>query len=169
MTLQNLHLPATALTLHRPDTFPQSTYDGVKSAEWEVIRETENHYSHSPVQDVTSSAMTCYELTPGTGAPKITPVTAGSKFTFTVDPSVGHPGPISFWMAKAPSGKTAADFDGKGNVWFKIYQDGPSGLGTGTITWPTQGACPPFPLFWLNQLSYRTRAMLTTILSLRQA
>jgi hypothetical protein len=83
--------------------------------------------------------MTCYELTPGTGAPEISSVTAGSTFTFTVDTSISHPGPLQFYMAKAPSGQTAATFDGKGAVWFKIYQDGPSGLGTNSITWPSSG------------------------------
>lgn len=83
--------------------------------------------------------MTCYELNPGTGAPEIVSVTAGSQFTFTVDPDISHPGPLSFWMAKAPSGQTAATFDGKGNVWFKIDQDGPNGLGTDSITWPSEG------------------------------
>lgn len=130
-----------ALNRNAIDTYPQSIFAGTESAEWETIRETENHWSHGPVQDVTSSSMTCYELSPGTGAPKIVSVTAGSKFTFTVDPSISHPGPLSFWMAKAPSGQTAATFDGKGSVWFKIYQDGPSGLGTDSITWPSQGEC----------------------------
>jgi hypothetical protein len=46
-------------------------------------------------------------------------------------------------MAKVPSGQTAATFDGKGAVWFKIYQDGPSGLGTSSITWPSSGESPP--------------------------
>jgi len=120
-------------------TFPESILNGVTSAEWETIRETENHYSHSPVQDVTSANMTCYELNPGTGAPEIASLTAGSTFTFTVDSSISHPGPLQFYMAKAPSGKTAATFDGKGAVWFKIYQDGPNGLGTSSITWPSSG------------------------------
>ncbi|KAK3690239.1 glycoside hydrolase [Podospora appendiculata] len=117
-------------------TFPKSSTNGVLSAEWETIRTTTNKYSHAPVQDVTSAAMTCYEETPGTGAAKIVPVAAGSNFTFTVDTTIGHPGPLHFYLAKAPAGKTAATFDGKGAVWFKIYQDGPSGLGTSAITWP---------------------------------
>jgi hypothetical protein len=83
--------------------------------------------------------MTCYELSPGTGAPHTASVAAGSTFTFAVDPSIQHPGPMHFYMAKVPSGKTAATFDGKGAVWFKIYQDGPSGLGTSSITWPSSG------------------------------
>ncbi|KAK0610350.1 glycoside hydrolase [Bombardia bombarda] len=121
-------------------TFPKSAVSAsALSPEWESIRTTENHYSHGPVQDVTSAAMTCYELSPGTPAPKTAAITAGSNFTFSVDTTIGHPGPLHFYMAKVPAGKTAATFDGKGAVWFKIYQDGPKGLGTGTITWPSDG------------------------------
>ncbi|KAL2019551.1 hypothetical protein VTK56DRAFT_9518 [Thermocarpiscus australiensis] len=120
-------------------TFPQTSYNGQLSAQWETIRMTTNHYSHSPVTDVTSQDMTCYQLDPSTGAPKILSVQAGSTVTFTVDPDIEHPGPLQFYMAKVPSGQTAATFDGKGPVWFKIYEDGPSGLGTSTITWPSSG------------------------------
>lgn len=89
--------------------------------------------------DVTSQAMTCYEKTPGQGAPKTVNVRAGGTVTFTVDTDVGHPGPLHFYLAKVPAGKTAATFDGKGAVWFKIYQDGPGGLGTSSLTWPSFG------------------------------
>ena len=105
---------------------------------------TENRYSHGPIQDVTSAAMTCYELNPGQGAAKTLAVTAGSAANFTVDSEVGHPGPLLFYLAKVPAGKTAASFDGKGAVWFKIFQDAPSGLGTGSITWPSGGTFPFF-------------------------
>ncbi|KAK3305586.1 glycoside hydrolase [Chaetomium strumarium] len=120
-------------------TFPKTNINGQLSAEWETIRQTENHYSHGPVTDVSSEAIRCYELSPGTGAPKIASVQAGSNVTFTVDSNIGHPGPLQFYMAKVPAGQTAATFDGKGAVWFKIYQDGPSGLGTSSITWPSSG------------------------------
>ncbi|KAK3391645.1 glycoside hydrolase [Sordaria brevicollis] len=120
-------------------TFPKGYSTGAVSGEWEHIRMTENRYSHGPVQDVNSQAMTCYELNPGTGAPKTLNVAAGSNYTFTVDTSVGHPGPLHFYMAKVPAGKTAANFDGKGAVWFKIYQDGPTGLGTSNLKWPSDG------------------------------
>jgi hypothetical protein len=112
----------------------------VVSAEWETIRITENHYSHGPVTDVSSSSMTCYQRDVGTGAAKTVAVKAGGTVTFTVDTSIGHPGPLHFYMAKVPSGQTAATFDGKGAVWFKIYEDGPSGLGTGSIKWPSDGS-----------------------------
>ncbi|AEO67662.1 8d7f3242-1f91-4346-b7af-e6c1127ffff5 [Thermothielavioides terrestris] len=120
-------------------TFPQTDINGQLSGEWVTIRETTNHYSHGPVTDVTSDQIRCYELNPGTPAPQIATVQAGGTVTFTVDPSIQHPGPLQFYMAKAPSGQTAATFQGTGNVWFKIYEDGPSGLGTSNITWPSSG------------------------------
>ncbi|KAK0648267.1 glycoside hydrolase [Cercophora newfieldiana] len=120
-------------------TFTKTIYNGAASAEWETVRLTENRYSHGPVTDVNSAMMTCYELSPGTPAPKTLSVTAGNNVSFVVDTSVGHPGPLHFYLAKVPSGQTAASFNGKGAVWFKIYQDGPSGLGTQSITWPSAG------------------------------
>ncbi|KAK3985319.1 putative endo-beta-1,4-glucanase D [Cladorrhinum sp. PSN332] len=120
-------------------TFTKTKVGGVTSAEWETIRITENHYSHGPVTDVSSAAMTCYQRDVGTGAAKTVSVQAGGTVGFTVDTSIGHPGPLHFYLAKVPAGKTAANFDGKGAVWFKIYQDGPSGLGTGSLKWPSDG------------------------------
>jgi len=43
-------------------------------------------------------------------------------------------------MAKVPSGKTAANWDGSGNVWFKIFGQGPGGLGSSGLTWPSNGS-----------------------------
>jgi hypothetical protein len=112
---------------------------------------TENRYSHGPVTDVGSEAMTCYEINPGsTSAAKTLAVTAGSTISFTVDTSVGHPGPLHFYMAKVPAGQTAATFNGKGAVWFKIYQDGPTGLGTGSLKWPSDGMSLFFIFLFLN-------------------
>lgn len=120
-------------------TFPGTKYNGVAQPQWDTVRITQNHYSNGPVTDVNSPLMTCYERDPGVGAPNTLAVTAGSTVTFQVGSSVGHPGPLHFYMAKVPAGKTAKTFDGKGAVWFKIYQDGPSGLGTGSIKWPSDG------------------------------
>ncbi|WPJ65959.1 hypothetical protein SMAC4_03565 [Sordaria macrospora] len=44
---------------------------------------------------------------------------------------------MAFYIAKVPTGQTAATWDGKGKVWSKIYQDYPT-LG-GSMTWPSQG------------------------------
>lgn len=84
---------------------------------------TENRYSNGPVTDVNSQAMTCYELSPGSGAPKTLAVSAGSTVSFAVGGGgIFHPGPLHAYLAKVPAGRTAANFDGKGAVWFKIYQ-----------------------------------------------
>jgi hypothetical protein len=72
-----------------------------------------------PVEDVTSSAIRCYEVAPGTTAQTYN-VNAGDTVGFTAVSDVGHPGPMQFYMAKVPSGKTAANWDGSGNVWFKV-------------------------------------------------
>lgn len=46
-----------------------------------------------------------------------------------------HPGPLQFYLAKVPSNNSVKDFDGKGNVWFKISSDSPSII-DGRMTWP---------------------------------
>lgn len=48
---------------------------------------------------------------------------------------------LSAYMAKVPSGQTAADFDGSGKVWFKVFQDMPTTSG-GQYTWPSNGTSP---------------------------
>lgn len=48
-------------------------------------------------------------------------VNAGDNVGFTVDAAISHPGPLSVWMSKAPSGTTAAEYDGSGD-WFKVYE-----------------------------------------------
>jgi hypothetical protein len=105
------------------------------------------------VVDVNSDQIRCYELNPGTGAPQIASVQAGSTVTFTVNNIVGHQGPLQFYLAKVPSGYTAATWAATGNVWFKIYQDGPAGLGTSNITWPSQGMSPISPPVTLSSCS----------------
>jgi plastocyanin len=83
-----------------------------------VLTRTDRETSTGPVTDVTSSQIRCYELSPGTGASTYT-VNAGDTVGFTAQSSVSHPGPLQFYMAKVPEGKTAATWDGSGNVWFK--------------------------------------------------
>lgn len=50
-------------------------------------------------------------------------VKAGDEVGFRVDGTVTHPGPLQFYMAKAPEGETAETFNGDGDVWFKIFHD----------------------------------------------
>jgi hypothetical protein len=93
-----------------------------------------------PTTDVSANAIRCYELAPGTGAQTYT-VNAGDEVGFTVGSSIGHPGPLQFYLAKVPDGKTAANWDGSGNVWFKIYSQGATFSG-GQMNWPSSGMSP---------------------------
>ncbi|KAI0840651.1 glycoside hydrolase family 61 protein [Hypoxylon sp. FL0890] len=104
---------------------------------WSSVRQTANFQSNGPVTDVNSEAIRCYERAPG-GAPDTTQVKAGGQITWVANPSIYHPGALSAYMAKVPSGKTAADWDGSGKVWFKVYQDMPTSSG-GQYTWPSNG------------------------------
>ncbi|KAI0022020.1 glycoside hydrolase family 61 protein [Xylariomycetidae sp. FL0641] len=108
------------------------------TAAWSSVRQTANFQSNGPVTDVTSDAIRCYERTPGAGAQDTTPVQAGGTLTFTAAPNIYHPGALSAYMAKVPAGSTAADWDGAGAVWFKVYQDLPTASG-GQYTWPSNG------------------------------
>ncbi|KAM7190082.1 glycoside hydrolase [Rhypophila sp. PSN 637] len=108
------------------------------SADWQYVRTTVNFQSNGPVTSVNSEEMRCYERNPGSGAPGIMNVTAGSGISYNAKSSISHPGPMAFYIAKVPAGQTAATWDGKGKVWSKIYQDKPT-LG-GSMTWPSQGA-----------------------------
>lgn len=54
--------------------------------------------------------------------------------TFTASPNIFHPGPLQFYLAKVPSGQTAATWDGSGNVWFKIYAEQATVSG-GQLSW----------------------------------
>jgi plastocyanin len=96
-----------------------------------------NYQSNGPVTDVSSSAIRCYELSPGTASQTYT-VNAGDTVGFTAASSISHPGPLQFYMAKVPSGQTAATFDGSGNVWFKVYSQGATFSG-GQMTWASNG------------------------------
>ncbi|KXH57471.1 fungal cellulose binding domain-containing protein [Colletotrichum nymphaeae SA-01] len=118
--------------------FPSVTYNGKITNDWEVVRKTTNFQSNGPVTDVTSSQMTCYQLAPGNEGATVLDVTAGSTIGYNAKASISHPGPINFYMAKAPSGTSITNWDGSGKNWFKIYSDGPT-VTSGGLTWPTNG------------------------------
>lgn len=119
------------------DTFKNTVIGGARTGDWVNVRKTTNFQSNGPVTDVTSKAMTCYQLAGGSEGAQTMNVTAGSTVGYVATASVTHPGPLSFWMAKAPAGETAATMTGEGAVWFKIYQDHPT-IGA-SLVWPSQG------------------------------
>jgi len=104
--------------------------DGTQYPTYQYIRENTN--DNSPVTDLTSVDLRCNVGATGSGTETIT-VAAGDTVAFTSDVAVYHDGPISFYMAKAPT--TAAAFDGSGQVWFKIKDIGPVFDASGTATW----------------------------------
>ncbi|OAL05952.1 hypothetical protein IQ06DRAFT_313166 [Phaeosphaeriaceae sp. SRC1lsM3a] len=130
-------LLAVASTASAHYTFPQLIAGGKTTGLWEYVRKTTNYQSNGPVTDVSSEQIRCYELSPGTASQTYT-VNAGDTVGFTAVSSVSHPGPLQFYMAKVPSGKTAATFDGSGAVWFKVYSQGATFSG-GQMTFASSG------------------------------
>ncbi|KAH8724023.1 glycoside hydrolase [Phaeosphaeriaceae sp. PMI808] len=130
-------LLAAASTASAHYTFPEFLAGGKATGLWTYVRKTTNYQSNGPVTDVSSSQMRCYELSPGTASQTYT-VNAGDTVGFSAVTSVSHPGPLQFYMAKVPAGKTAATFDGAGNVWFKVYSLGAT-FSPGQIKWPSDG------------------------------
>ncbi|KAK7977944.1 hypothetical protein PG988_005434 [Apiospora saccharicola] len=105
-------------------TFPALIANGKTTNDWEYVRKTTNFQSNGPVENVKSDAIRCYQAAPGSEGAKTIPTSATRA-------------PLAFYMAKAPG--SVADFDGSGNVWFKIYEDQPNFAQSG-LTWPTENA-----------------------------
>lgn len=101
--------------------------------------------SHGPVTDVSSLDLRCGKDASTAYAPSILSVAAGQTLGFTVDPSIQHPGPTLAYLARVPPGKTAADWDAAGAVWFKIFEQGPTALNSNGGVWPATGT------LWTNQ------------------
>ncbi|KUJ07736.1 fungal cellulose binding domain-containing protein [Mollisia scopiformis] len=107
-------------------TFPALIANGATTTEWEYVRQWTGFQSNGPVTDVSSLNIRCNVGASTKQAPGIMTVAAGSTVGFTAKADISHPGPMLWYMAKVPEGKTAATWDGSGDVWFKIYQDGPN-------------------------------------------
>ncbi|KAF2867997.1 fungal cellulose binding domain-containing protein [Massariosphaeria phaeospora] len=133
-------LPAALLaaTASAHYTFPSLIAKGQTTPAWQYVRKTTNYQSNGPVTDISSNQIRCYELSPGTGAPDTMTVNAGDSVGFTAQSSISHPGPLQFYLAKVPSDKTAATWDGSGQVWFKIYEQGAT-ISSGGMSWASQG------------------------------
>ncbi|KAF2648460.1 lytic polysaccharide monooxygenase [Lophiostoma macrostomum CBS 122681] len=109
-------------------TFPALT----GTTDWQYVRTTVNYQSNAGLSDVTSDEIRCY--TSSTKAAQTQVVAAGSSVGFKANPNIFHPGPLQFYMAKVPSGQTLDTWDGKGQVWFKIYAEQATTTG-GQLSW----------------------------------
>jgi len=111
---------------------------GTVTSPWQYVRQWAGYQSNGPVTDVTSVDIRCNVQGNSLFAPSVLSVAAGSTIGFTAAPSVYHPGPALAYMAKVPAGKTAANWDGSGAVWFKVWQEGP--IFGSSLTWASDNA-----------------------------
>jgi hypothetical protein len=114
-----------------------------QTAPWDVVRRTDNYQSQHPIMNVNDINFRCYSS--GRTAPNTYTVQAGSQITFNSNNQLYHIGVANVYMAKAPG--NAVDFDGSGNVWFKVFE----------ITAhpdPTGNQYPTFPSSALNSVTF---------------
>lgn len=134
-------LAALASVGHAHYNYPSMISNGVTTPQWTYVRQWTNSNSYNPVTDVTSLDIRCNVDASTNYAPNILSVEAGSVLGFDVFPAstgVYHPGPLLAYMAKVPSGYTAANWDGSGAVWFKIFEQGAT-FSAGAMNWDYLG------------------------------
>ncbi|KAK5657597.1 hypothetical protein OQA88_3175 [Cercophora sp. LCS_1] len=110
------------------------TGSGKDTVRWKHVRQVKNPDSNDFVSGgPTSPDIRCYQN--GKKAETGT-VAAGGTLGIGASQGVFHPGPIQFYMAKAPDGVDIANWDGAGNVWFKTYSEKPPASRLGeTASW----------------------------------
>jgi hypothetical protein len=111
------------------------------TSDWAAVRQWTGYQSNGPVTDVSLLDIRCNVGASTKSAAQIQTIPAGGKITFAAAPDIYHPGPLMAYMAKVPAGKTAANWDGSGNVWFKVFELGPK-FGS-ALTWPSDGMILP--------------------------
>ena len=105
---------------------------GAGGTDFAYVRTPVNQYSHSPIQNLASAQMTCYQDS-SSSAPKTFTVAAGGQLPIYYSQPPYHPGPYQVYMAKVPAGETAATWKPSGAVWFKIYSSGATFKGPGEM------------------------------------
>ncbi|PHH51981.1 putative endo-beta-1,4-glucanase D [Ceratocystis fimbriata CBS 114723] len=131
-----------AVVASLPSTLAHYNFDclivnGEVSQPYEFVRQTTN--ANSPITDVTSPDMICNAggLDAAIMAKTQTKTVApGDELGFNVNSELGHPGPLSLWMSKAPEGSTAATYKGDGD-WFKVYELTTSSITAEGLQWAT--------------------------------
>ncbi|POS68774.1 glycosyl hydrolase family 61 [Diaporthe helianthi] len=104
---------------------------------YQFVRQTTN--SNSPVTDVTSDDFICNQggldaaIMAKTQTQEVAP---GDSVGFTINSNLGHPGPLSVYMSKAPEGTAAAAYKGAGD-WFKVYELTTSSITAEGLQWAT--------------------------------
>ncbi|KAF4337144.1 endo-beta-1 4-glucanase D [Fusarium beomiforme] len=131
---------ALAIVAALPSAFAHYNFDalivnGEVTKPYEYVRKTTNN--NSPITDVTSKDIICNaggldkDIRAATKTHKVSP---GDEVGFTVASEIGHPGPLSVYLSKAPDGTAASDYLGDGD-WFKVYEMTWKTIGADGITW----------------------------------
>lgn len=115
--------------------FDSLIVDGSATEPYEYVRRMTN--SNSPVTDVSSTDMRCNVGTQANAAStKTKAVAAGAQVGFTVADNIGHPGPLTVYLSKAPG--DVSEYDGSGE-WFKIWELGTSEITSAGLQWASNG------------------------------
>ena len=115
--------------------------DGTPTTAWEYVRQWTGYYTHDPVTSVNTTDIRCNVDGSTAFAPGILSVPAGSQLGMNSDLAIYYLGLLLAYMAKVLEESTAANWDVSGDVWFKIFEDQATGLGT-DIAWPNTGTLP---------------------------
>ncbi|KAH6899218.1 glycoside hydrolase [Coprinopsis sp. MPI-PUGE-AT-0042] len=119
-------------------TYPSLIANGQTASPWQYVRKTNNFNSRNPVTDVKSQDFRCYTSETRATAQTMT-VSAGSRIGLNTDGNVYHPSTTNIYMAKAPSGVDIANWDGSGQVWFRVHEVPAVTNGGSSISFPSDG------------------------------
>ena len=133
---------ALATVAHAHYNFPSIISGTTTTPAWQYVRQWTGYYTFNPVTNVASPDIRCNVNGSTAFAPSTLSIAAGSTVGFSANPDIYHPGPLLVYMAKVPAGSTAANFDGSGAVWFKIFEQGPK-FGGQALSWPTDSTSQP--------------------------
>ncbi|KIJ33766.1 lytic polysaccharide monooxygenase [Sphaerobolus stellatus SS14] len=117
-------------------TFPNLIVNDEVTGDWKYVRRTNNWQSRIPVKGVTGPEFRCFNTEINEPSETVT-VSAGSTLGFKAEQSLYHAGVINIYMAKAPG--NVADWDGDGEVWFKVYELPAITDGGNSMRFPAQG------------------------------
>jgi hypothetical protein len=125
-----------------PSPEPHYTFPNLAgTTAWSAVRQWTGYESNGPLLDVSTSDIRCNKNGDKNFAKATTSLAAGSTATFQANQAIFHYGPALVYMAKVPEGKTAANWDGSGQVWFKIYDEKPT-VSNNALNWPSYSTVP---------------------------
>jgi hypothetical protein len=125
-----------------PTPEPHYTFPNIiGTTQWEYVRQWTGYTGNGPVFDVSSTDIRCNVNGDKNFAKETTTIAAGSTTGFNSNQAIFHLGPALAYMAKVPAGKTAANWDGSGTEWFKIYHEHPT-VSNNQLNWPSYSTSP---------------------------